>query len=81
MVQLKKPDKFGGEKGEDVDEFLVTIDMYLRCIHIPKGTAEEIEQYKLVLLHKHLSGRVNIFWYKLSPDKRATCYEPTPNSV
>lgn len=88
MVQPEKPDKFGGEKEEDVDEFLVTMEMYLRSIHIPEGTAAEIERYKLVLLHKHLTGRANVFWYELNPTRRATYASaatelrprfPTPN--
>lgn len=72
VIQPEKPEKFGGEEGEDVDEFLVTMDMYLRSIHIPEGTMAEVERYKLVLLHKHLTGRANIFWYELTPEKRAT---------
>lgn len=72
MVQPEKPEKFGGGKNEDVDEFMITLDMYLRSIHIPKGTEREIEQYKLVILHRHLTGKANEFWQELHPTKRTT---------
>ena len=49
-IQPEKPVKFGGEKGEDVDDFLIAMEMYLRSMRMPKGTIAEIEQYKLVLL-------------------------------
>ena len=72
VIQPEKPEKFGGEEDEDVDEFLVTMEMYLRSIHIPDGTVAEIERYKVVLLHRHLTGRANLFWYELDPLRRAT---------
>ena len=66
----EKPEKFGGEKEEDVDEFLTTMNVYLRSIHIPQGPPDEMEKYKVVILHRYLIGRARIFWHEMSPTKK-----------
>lgn len=72
MPPPEKPEKFGGDKEEDIDEFLTTMNIYLRSIHIPQDSPEEAEKYKVVLLHRHLTGRARIFWQELSPTKKST---------
>lgn len=72
FVQPECPEKFGGEDHEDVEEFLVTMNMYLRSIHIPAGTIVEVERYKVVILPKHLIGQAKDFWMELNPMKKVT---------
>lgn len=72
MAAPEKPEKFGGERDEDVDEFLTTMNVYLRSIHIPQGPTNEMEKYKVVLLHRHLMGRARLFWQELGPTKKTT---------
>ena len=69
---MEKPEYFGGEKYEDVDDFVLLMSMYIRGIHMPGGTEAEIERYKVVILHRHLVGRAHEFWMELNPAKKAT---------
>ena len=69
---------FRGEKYEDVDDFLFTMGIYLRSIHIPAGGTEaETERYKVVILHRHLAGRARDFLMELNPTSKATYEQAT----
>ena len=72
IFQPEKPEKFGGEDHEDIDEFLATMNMYLRSIHVPAGTIAEVERYKVMILHKHLTGQAKDFWMELNPTKKVS---------
>ena len=70
VVQPEEPEKFCGEDHEDIDEFLFTMNMYLRTIYIPARTIVEAERYKVVILHKNLARQVKDFWMELHPTKK-----------
>ena len=72
VVQPEKPEKFGGEDHEDIDEFSFTMNMYLQSIHIPARTIVEAKRYKVVTLHKHLAGQAKDFWMELNPMKKVS---------
>ena len=49
--------------GLDSSYVLIIMNMYLGSIHIPEGTADEVKQkYKVVILHRHLTGRAHGVW-------------------
>ena len=69
-IQAEKPEKFRGERGEDVDEFLITMSMYLQGLNLPPGP--QLDQYKVIILHRHLIGRARQFWMELAPGHKET---------
>ena len=80
IVQTEKLEKFEGEEYEDVEDFLVTLDMYLQNIHIPAGTIAQADRYKVVILHLYLTGQAREFWMELNPARKST-YALATNSL
>ena len=67
-------------KCEGVEDFLVTFDMYLQSIHIPTGTIAQADRYKVVILHRYLTGQAREFWMKLNPARKSN-YALATNSL
>lgn len=72
LFQSEKLDKFGREDHEDVDDILITIDMYLRGVSIPGEAPAEMKWYKVVILHRHLVGQAKEYWTELNPTSKTT---------
>ena len=69
---VHQPSNFGGEKGENVEKFLITLKLSFLNLHIQIPNPVEREQIKLDILESYLVGRAYECWMAMNPANKAT---------
>lgn len=69
---VHQPTNFGGERGENVEKFLVALKLSFLGLSTQIPNVIEREQIKLDILESYLVGRAYDYWVSLNPTHKAT---------